>query len=71
MDLLSLRPVPARKSMCLMHDVQGAEETCFVTNESLDLLKSPLGGFCRSRGFYKLGFLYEGFFFLHFYWFLK
>lgn len=34
-------PVPAGKCVCLMHGVQGIEETCFVTNEILDLLKSP------------------------------
>ena len=34
-------PVPARKSVCLMHGVQGIEVTCFVTNAILDFLKSP------------------------------
>lgn len=32
-------------SLSLMRDIQGIEETCFVTNEILDLLKSPLRWF--------------------------
>lgn len=65
-------PVPARKSVCLMHDVQGAEETCFVTNESLDPLKSPFRCvFAEVEASTNWVSLKQGFFFLHFYWFLK
>lgn len=55
-------PVPARKSMCLMR-VQVLRKPAFVTNESLDLLKSPLRWFAEVGASTNWVSLKQGFFF--------